>query len=318
MDYTLSPQLVVHPGTGQAMHEENQATTTVWSDKDANSLIWSLMEVVKAGGQAGVQFDEDVPATYKVLTKALRAGFGGNVTTLNLANSPLVLTPDHAGLILVDATAGNVSATLPAANALLLLPLQFRFLKVDASVNVGTINRAGADIFVGGAASFSLTGQGDFRSILSDMASKWGTLSIAPPAGVKPGMIFLHGGTSAPTGSLLCPTSATNVSRVTYAALFAAIGTTWGAGDGATTFGIPWFPADYAPVQANANVGTATTGQVIAHDHSLNSLVVFGGASAILMAGTGSQGGTTSSATGSTGGAANLAAGKRVLICVQY
>jgi microcystin-dependent protein len=42
---------------------------------------------------------------------------------------------------------------------------------------------------------------------------------------------------TAPIGWVLCDGSA--VSRTTYAALFAAIGTTFGAGDGATTFNLP-------------------------------------------------------------------------------
>lgn len=42
---------------------------------------------------------------------------------------------------------------------------------------------------------------------------------------------------TAPTGWLVCDGSA--VSRVTYANLYAAIGSTWGAGDGSTTFNIP-------------------------------------------------------------------------------
>jgi microcystin-dependent protein len=47
-----------------------------------------------------------------------------------------------------------------------------------------------------------------------------------------------YAGTGAvPTGYLLCDGSA--ISRTTYADLFAAIGTTWGVGDGTTTFNLP-------------------------------------------------------------------------------
>lgn len=42
---------------------------------------------------------------------------------------------------------------------------------------------------------------------------------------------------TAPTGWLLC--DGTNVSRTTYADLFAVIGTTYGPGDGSTTFNVP-------------------------------------------------------------------------------
>lgn len=51
------------------------------------------------------------------------------------------------------------------------------------------------------------------------------------------GIIAPFAGTSAPTGWLSCDGAA--VSRSTYAALFAAIGTTWGVGDGSTTFNVP-------------------------------------------------------------------------------
>ncbi|MBI5219740.1 MAG: tail fiber protein [Bacteroidia bacterium] len=44
-------------------------------------------------------------------------------------------------------------------------------------------------------------------------------------------------GTTAPTGYLLCDGSA--VSRTTYAALFAAMGTAYGSGDGSTTYNLP-------------------------------------------------------------------------------
>jgi Phage Tail Collar Domain len=52
-----------------------------------------------------------------------------------------------------------------------------------------------------------------------------------------PGLITLYGGPSLPTGWFLCDGSA--ISRSTYSALFAAIGTTWGAGNGTTTFNVP-------------------------------------------------------------------------------
>lgn len=51
------------------------------------------------------------------------------------------------------------------------------------------------------------------------------------------GTILPYGGASAPTGFLLCYGQA--ISRSTYADLFTAIGTTYGSGDGSTTFNIP-------------------------------------------------------------------------------
>lgn len=53
------------------------------------------------------------------------------------------------------------------------------------------------------------------------------------------GIMWEYGGAAAPTGWLLCFGQA--VSRVTYVDLFGVIGTTFGPGDGSTTFNIPDF-----------------------------------------------------------------------------
>ena len=55
--------------------------------------------------------------------------------------------------------------------------------------------------------------------------------------GLTPGFIAPFAGSTAPDGWLICDGSA--VSRTTYAALFAIIGTTYGAGDGNSTFNLP-------------------------------------------------------------------------------
>jgi phage-related tail fiber protein len=61
---------------------------------------------------------------------------------------------------------------------------------------------------------------------------KWGA-----PAGVPAGFVMMYAANAAPTGFLKANGAA--VSRTTYAALFSAIGTTFGAGDGSTTFLVP-------------------------------------------------------------------------------
>lgn len=54
---------------------------------------------------------------------------------------------------------------------------------------------------------------------------------------IPAGMIRMFGGPSIPPGWLVC--DGTAVSRTTYAALYAAIGTYWGAGDNINTFNLP-------------------------------------------------------------------------------
>jgi hypothetical protein len=67
----------------------------------------------------------------------------------------------------------------------------------------------------------------------SDAANK----TYADAIGTHIGMIVGYGGTGEPYGWLAC--SGGTPSRTTYAALFAVIGTKYGAGDGSTTFTLP-------------------------------------------------------------------------------
>lgn len=79
----------------------------------------------------------------------------------------------------------------------------------------------------------------------------WKALSSSIPVGT----ILAWSTTTAPNGYLICDGSA--ISRTTYAELFSVIGTTYGSGDGNTTFNLPNFSianSNEAPV-----IGTGTT-----------------------------------------------------------
>lgn len=67
----------------------------------------------------------------------------------------------------------------------------------------------------------------------------WENVSGRPDlsALIPPGTIIHYAGRTVPSGWLIC--NGANVSRTDYAALFAAIGTIYGAGNGSTTFGLP-------------------------------------------------------------------------------
>jgi len=58
-------------------------------------------------------------------------------------------------------------------------------------------------------------------------------IAVALPSGV----VSPYAGATAPSGWLLCYGQA--IDRTTYAALFTAISTTYGSGDGSTTFNVP-------------------------------------------------------------------------------
>lgn len=83
------------------------------------------------------------------------------------------------------------------------------------------------------------------HSALTDIVNELGTNPKGDAADVGArfdltcplGVVLPYAGASAPTGWALC--DGTAVSRSTYSALFALIGTTFGAGDGSTTFNLP-------------------------------------------------------------------------------
>tara|TARA_R100001086_G_scaffold194062_2_gene111032 strand:+ start:147 stop:719 length:573 start_codon:yes stop_codon:yes gene_type:complete len=97
--------------------------------------------------------------------------------------------------------------------------------------------------------------------------------------GIPTATIVPWSSSSVPTGFLECDGS--NVSRSTYAALFAIVGTTYGSGDGSSTFGLP-------DLQDNVAVGKSNN----------KALASTGGANTVTS--TGNVGGSTANATLST------------------
>lgn len=85
------------------------------------------------------------------------------------------------------------------------------------------------------------TASGDTFIVISDASGNarvYAYQRVSQPPPVMPiGTILDYAGSSAPSYFLLCYGQA--ISRTTYAALFAAIGVTYGAGDSTTTFNLP-------------------------------------------------------------------------------
>jgi len=182
----------------------------------------------------------------------------------------------------------------------------------------GTIAGASPLVFEGATAdafetTFAITDPTADRTITFPDAS--GTVSFT---GIPVGTVFAFASDTPPTGALALPLTATDINRTTYAALFAVIGTTWGVGDGSTTFGMPFLIEGHVPVQADANTGSATSGSVISHTHAQASNTMLDNTSAPSTGGSfngsTSKGGNTQSA----GGTYNEAAGNKMQYCIQY
>jgi microcystin-dependent protein len=105
--------------------------------------------------------------------------------------------------------------------------------------------------------------------------SKTRTLANAPNDGqlAQTGEIKMWPTNTPPTGYLMCDGS--QVSRSTYAALFALIGTTFGVGDGSTTFNLPNYLNRFA-VGAGSSYALAATGgskdaTLVSHSHTFSA-----------------------------------------------
>ncbi len=167
----------------------------------------------------------------------------------------------------LDRAGGSMSGTLQFSNTSAL-----RF------------NAAGPTYFQGpeGAGdnvmNFTRDGKADytvnvFGSLTVGGKRVWDTGNFTPSTKANriPGQVIMFAGKAAPNGTLLCDGAA--VSRTTYAELFAAIGTLYGAGDGKTTFNLPAMLEGtvVTHTQKPDTVGTATSGEVIRHAHGASS-----------------------------------------------
>jgi microcystin-dependent protein len=131
--------------------------------------------------------------------------------------------------------------------------------------------------------------------------------SATAPSLVPPGTIQFYAANTAPLGWVKANGAA--LSRSTYASLFAAIGTTFGVGDGSTTFDLPdmrgEFPRgwdDGRGIDSGRAFGSAQADALKSHSHTIatKATVLSGGADEPPLD---STGGAVSYPTSSTGGA---------------
>ena len=153
-------------------------------------------------------------------------------------------------------------------------------------------------------------------------------LDALPVASLPAGSVLYMAKNTAPTGFLKANGAA--VSRTTYAALFAAIGTTFGAGDGATTFNLPDLRGEFIRgwddsrgVDSGRAFGSAQADDFKAHSHNFNQYAMSsidntGGSQIVGADSGGSSLGWSSGAISSTGGTETRPRNVALLGCIKY
>jgi microcystin-dependent protein len=132
------------------------------------------------------------------------------------------------------------------------------------------------------------------------------------------GQVVFMAGANAPSGFLKC--NGQLVSRTTYASLFAVIGTTYGAGDGSTTFAVPDLRGEFIRglddgrnVDAGRAMGSAQADELKSHNHSINLNAYLVGSVSGSAVGLGSQNGVV---IGNTGGTETRPRNVALLACI--
>jgi len=102
-----------------------------------------------------------------------------------------------------------------------------------------------------------------------------GVLSFSVVTGVPSGAVFCMAINTIPSGYLEC--NGQTVNRTTYAALFAVIGVTYGAGNGSTTFEVPDLRGEFIRgfdngkgTDSGRSIGTAQASAFGQHQHSVD------------------------------------------------
>ncbi len=203
--------------------------------------------------------------------------FTGNGSSTNFTLSRLVNTPNDIQVTIANVVQNPTSYTI-SGSTLVITPavangvsIYVRYLTTtlqsvgvsDGSVTTPKIANGAvtlSKLFTTGTPSSSTYLRGDMT---------WATV-----VGVPSGTIVQFGANTAPSGWLECNGAA--ISRTTYAALFAVTGTTFGAGDGSTTFNLPDMRGYFARgwdngrgIDSGRAFGSNQAGSVGAHTHGI-------------------------------------------------
>lgn len=182
--------------------------------------VYPALKITQTGTGAvlRVQDSEDPDSTPFIIDTDGNVGIGTGLPAekLNVSNGTILISSAATPYSRYFANASSTFITAEAARSFIIQTNSATRLTVGTSLITATL---------------PLVLPADPTTALQAATKQY--VDAVLPAGV----IVPYGGTTYPAGWLPCNGGA--VSRTGRAALFAAIGTTWGAGDGVTTFNVP-------------------------------------------------------------------------------
>lgn len=265
-------KVIVSTGAGTTLIPDTDPAPDTWVTSDFGAIAGNLTDEIFA---SGVDFT---------------AGTSTSVTLAGNYGSKVNLWVRFDGATQGSDTYTLVGTTL-SFNAAIPIGVAKVYVKGGATLAIGTP----ADLTVSTQKLIdgSVTGQKLSDSVVNDLTTvsiasgdyvpladisdsnkkKKAPVSDILALAVPAGFVLPFAGATLPTGWLECDGSA--VSRATYSALFAAIGTTYGAGNGTTTFNLPELRGEFIRgwdhgrnIDTGRTLGSYQVGTVVTYDKS--------------------------------------------------
>lgn len=239
---------------------KNSATSAASSASTASTQAGKAADSATAAAGSATQADTFATTATDKATAADKSA--------TAAAASAVTASDKASEAATSATNAAVSATSAAGAAEeaqgLISKAEYGFLQRNTAYKVGDIaytTQLPAGYYLE-CVTAGTTGNAEptFETgrVTLDGTAEWSvqqSASVASVEGIAPiGSVVAYAGTSVPSGYLACNGAA--ISRTTYAKLFDVIGTTYGSGDGSTTFNLPNLENN-SFMEFSSSVGTA-------------------------------------------------------------
>jgi microcystin-dependent protein len=218
----------------------------------AYSVSSVAADAVLVDGLGNTTFSGSVAVIGQVTAPNVLQGAPGTAVNSAVALSTLAFGQWHW----ITGTSTNYTITLPTAVGNTGKSIGFRVMGVSAASKIYTLAASNAEM-IDGATTIPLVAS-TALVIMSDGVG-WARIGGSPTPVIPSGSIVPSAGGAVPTGWLEC--NGQVVSRAAYPVLFAAIGTTWGLGDGSTTFNVPNFSR--RTLVGRGGTGTTVLGNIL-------------------------------------------------------
>lgn len=267
----------------ESMLVGNVTAANIATNKANVSIVYLNTDILPVAnttsnlGSSGMYFNTLHASTLSISTNAIVGG-SANVG-INLGVIGNVTTNGFSVILGNSSVSGNSTV---GANLSVTGNTSITSSRPSTSVSTGALVVTGG---VGITGNLNVNGLTNFNNnvtvtgnlVTSTMPIGTSNTHVATTAfvinnAVPTGSLLMWSTTAAPTGYVFCDGSA--VSRTTYAALFAVIGTTFGSGNGSTTFNLPNYN-NRTPVGAGGLYALGVTGgskdaNVVSHTHTLS------------------------------------------------